>query len=68
MILASTVEVLARNHELKIPFNIEKFTALASRGVLEAMIKGFIKGGNLKLALEVLSVSRRDKRMLDPGI
>ncbi|XP_015960311.1 pentatricopeptide repeat-containing protein At2g01860 [Arachis duranensis] len=67
-ILASTVEVLARNHELKIPFNIEKFTALASRGVLEAMIKGFIKGGNLKLALEVLLVARRDKRMLDPSI
>ncbi|KAL1321282.1 hypothetical protein AAHE18_14G117100 [Arachis hypogaea] len=57
-ILASTVEVLARNHELKIPFNIEKFTALASRGVLEAMIKGFIKGGNLKLALEVLSETK----------
>ncbi|MED6113988.1 hypothetical protein PIB30_075920 [Stylosanthes scabra] len=67
-ILASTVEILARNHDLKIPFNIEKFTALASRGVLEAMIKGFIKGGNLKLALEVLSVARRDKRKLDPSI
>ena len=67
-ILASTVEVLAKNHELKIPFNIDKFIALASRGVLEAMIKGFIKGGNLKLAWKVLVVARRDKRMLDPSI
>lgn len=67
-ILASTVEVLARNHELKIPFNIDRYTGLASRSVLEAMIKGFIKGGKLRLAWKVLVVARRDKRMLDSSI
>ncbi|RDX73984.1 Pentatricopeptide repeat-containing protein, partial [Mucuna pruriens] len=67
-ILASTVEVLARNHELKIPFNINQYTGLASRDVLEAMIRGFIKGGNLRLAWKVLVVARRDKRMLDSSI
>ncbi|KAK7324530.1 hypothetical protein VNO77_28161 [Canavalia gladiata] len=67
-ILASTVEVLARNHELKVPFSIDQFTSLASRGVLEAMIRGFIKGGNLRLAWKVLVVARRDKRMLDSSI
>ncbi|CAJ1939565.1 unnamed protein product [Sphenostylis stenocarpa] len=41
---------------------------LLSRAVLEAMIKGFIKGGNLRLAWEVLVVARRDKRMLDSSI
>lgn len=67
-ILASTVEVLARNHDLKIPFNLEKFTGCANRGVLEAMIRGFIKGGNLRLAWKALVAARRDKRMLDPSI
>jgi pentatricopeptide repeat protein len=67
-ILASTIEVLAKNHELKVQFNLNKFTALASRGVLEAFIKGFLKGGNLRLAWKVLAVARRDKRMLDPSI
>ncbi|KAL3011468.1 hypothetical protein AAZX31_07G200100 [Glycine max] len=67
-ILASTVEVLARNHELRIPFNLGQYTGLASRAVLEAMIKGFIKGGNLRFAWKVLIVARRDKRMLDSSI
>lgn len=67
-ILASTVEVLARNHELKVPFNLEKITHMASRPVLEAMIRGFIKGGSLKLAWKFLVVARKGKRMLDPGI
>ncbi|XP_057421893.1 pentatricopeptide repeat-containing protein At2g01860 isoform X2 [Lotus japonicus] len=67
-ILASTVEVLARNHELKVPFNMDKFTGVASRNVLEAMIRGFIKGGNLRLAWKVLVTARREKRLLDPSI
>ncbi|KAF7809375.1 pentatricopeptide repeat-containing protein [Senna tora] len=66
--LASTVEVLARNHELKVPSNLHKFTRVATRAVLEAMIRGFIKGGSLKLAWKCLEVARKDKRMLDPGI
>ncbi|KAI4355913.1 hypothetical protein L6164_004638 [Bauhinia variegata] len=67
-ILASTVEVLARNHELKVPFNLETFIASATRGVLEAMVRGFIKGGNLKLAWKFVMVCRDSKRMLDSGI
>lgn len=67
-ILASTVEVLARNHELKIPFNLQKFTRMSSRTVIEAMVRGFIKGGRLKLAWKCLVVARKCKRMLDPGI
>ncbi|KAL5848001.1 hypothetical protein ACOSQ3_011525 [Xanthoceras sorbifolium] len=67
-ILASTVEVLARHHELKLPVNLEKFTSSASRGVLEAMVRGFIRGGSLKLALKLLFVAKNGKRMLDPSI
>ncbi|TXG51912.1 hypothetical protein EZV62_021081 [Acer yangbiense] len=67
-ILASTVEVLARHHELKMPFNLEKFSSLASRSVIEAMVRGFIKGGSLKLALKLLWVAKNNNRMLDPSI
>ncbi|KAK7308916.1 hypothetical protein RJT34_05255 [Clitoria ternatea] len=65
-ILASTIEVLARNHDLKV--NIDQFTGLASRSVVEAMIRGFIKGGSLRLAWKVLIVARKNKRMLDSSI
>ncbi|KAJ0025762.1 hypothetical protein Pint_09217 [Pistacia integerrima] len=67
-VLASTVEVLARHHELKVPLDLEKFTSLASRSVLEAMVRGFIGGGNLKLAWKLLLAARDGKRMLDPSI
>ncbi|KAF2324792.1 hypothetical protein GH714_017098 [Hevea brasiliensis] len=67
-ILASTVEVLARNQDLKVPFDIQKFTSLASRGVIEAMIRGFIRGRSLKLAWNLLSVATQDKRLLDPSV
>ncbi|KAF3442149.1 hypothetical protein FNV43_RR16065 [Rhamnella rubrinervis] len=67
-ILATTVEVLARNHELKVPFNLEKFVALASRNVIEAMVRGFTKGGSLHLAWKVLVIAKDGKRMLDPSI
>lgn len=67
-ILASTIEVLAGNHELKSLLNLNKFTGLASRRVLEALIKGFLKGGNLRPAWKVLAIARRDKRMLDSSI
>ncbi|KAI9117990.1 hypothetical protein K1719_011132 [Acacia pycnantha] len=66
-ILASTIEVLGRN-ELKVPFDLKKFTQMASRAVLEAMVRGFIKGGSLKLAWKLLLFARKGKRMLDPGI
>ncbi|KAK8509957.1 hypothetical protein V6N11_028965 [Hibiscus sabdariffa] len=67
-ILTSTVEVLARTHELKLPANLEKFTSSANRSLIEAMMKGFIKGGSLNLAWELLSVAKQSKRMLDPSI
>ncbi|GAV61041.1 PPR domain-containing protein [Cephalotus follicularis] len=67
-ILASTVEVLARNHKLKVPFNLEKFTSLASRGVLEATVRGFVKGGSLNLAWKLLMIAQDGNRMLDPSI
>lgn len=67
-ILASTIEVLAGNHELKVPTNLEKFACLASRGVIEAMVKGFIKGGNLNLAWKLLWVAKVHNRLLDSSI
>lgn len=66
--MATTVEVLARNHELKVPLNLEEFTELASRGVLEAMVRGFIKGGSLNLAWKLLVAAKKRKRMLDPSV
>ncbi|KAL0443788.1 UNVERIFIED_CONTAM: Pentatricopeptide repeat-containing protein [Sesamum latifolium] len=59
-ILASTVEVLARAHELKMPFNLDKFINLASRSVYEAMVKGFIKGGKLRLARRLVAAATEE--------
>ncbi|CAN4081976.1 unnamed protein product [Withania somnifera] len=67
-VLASTVEVLAGSNELKVPFDLEKFTGLASRGVYEAMLRGYIKGGSLKLALKLLSMAKESNRVLDTGV
>lgn len=67
-ILASTVEVLARNHELKLPLDLENFAGLASRGVIEAMARGFVRGGSLHLAWKLVQVAKDGKRMLDPSI
>ncbi|XP_052207701.1 pentatricopeptide repeat-containing protein At2g01860 [Diospyros lotus] len=67
-ILASTVEVLARTHELKMPFNMHKFTRLASRNVIVAMLRGFIKGGSLELAWKLFLAAKDSRRMLDSSI
>ncbi|KAL6536076.1 hypothetical protein OROHE_012920 [Orobanche hederae] len=68
-VLASTVQVLARAHELRMPFDFfDKFISLASRSVYEAMVKGFIKGGNSRLAWRLLSAATESKRMLDSGV
>ncbi|KAL6967912.1 hypothetical protein U1Q18_033719 [Sarracenia purpurea var. burkii] len=67
-ILASTVEVLARNRELKMPFDLQKFTSLASKSVIEAMLRGFIKGGSLELAWKLLVVAKDGRRLLDPSV
>uniref|UniRef100_A0A7N1A058 Pentatricopeptide repeat-containing protein n=1 Tax=Kalanchoe fedtschenkoi TaxID=63787 RepID=A0A7N1A058_KALFE len=66
--LASTVEVLARFHELKVPFDLDNFKDLASQTVMEAMVRGFMKGGSLKLAWKLISVARNSNRMLDSSI
>ncbi|KAK6944217.1 Pentatricopeptide repeat [Dillenia turbinata] len=66
--LASTIEILARSHELKIPFDLDKLTGLASRGVIEAMIRGFIRGGSLNLAWKLVSIAKNKKRVLDTSI
>lgn len=66
--LAATIEVLARNHELKMPFNLEKFVGLASRNVIEAMVRGFTKGGSLNLAWKVVLIAKDGKRMLGPSV
>ncbi|GAB4833017.1 hypothetical protein Ancab_007040 [Ancistrocladus abbreviatus] len=67
-ILASTVEVLARTHKLRFLSNLEKYASFAGKTVLEAMARGFIRGGNLNLAWRLLVTARNDKRMLDPSI
>ena len=67
-ILCSTIEVLAGSNELKVPFDLDKFTGLASRGVYEAMLRGYIKGGSLKLALKLLSIAKESNRVLDTGV
>lgn len=67
-VLASTVEVLARTRDLKMPFNLENFTGMASKNVYEAMIRGLITGGNLKLSWKLLSDARNGNRVLDASI
>ncbi|PWA96924.1 tetratricopeptide repeat (TPR)-like superfamily protein [Artemisia annua] len=67
-LLASTVEVLARNHELKLSFKLEKFLSLSSKNVYEAVVRGFIRSGNLKLAYKLLSAAKNRKMMLDSGV
>ncbi|PON45370.1 Pentatricopeptide repeat [Parasponia andersonii] len=66
--LVSTIEVLARNHALKVPFNLEKYVAFANRAVIEAMVRGFTKGGSLHLAWKLLSVAKDNNRMLDASV
>ncbi|XP_043691496.1 pentatricopeptide repeat-containing protein At2g01860-like [Telopea speciosissima] len=67
-ILASTIEILARAHGLKMPFDLEKFMSSASRTVIEAMARGFIRGGSLNLARKLLLVAKDNKRTLDASI
>lgn len=69
-VLASTVEVLARSNKLKMLFkwDDDKFIRLASRSVYEAMVRGSVKGGNLKTALKLLSAAKDGKRVLDASV
>ncbi|XP_077220428.1 tetratricopeptide repeat (TPR)-like superfamily protein [Tasmannia lanceolata] len=67
-ILGSTVEILARTRGLKKPFDVEKFTNSASRSVIEALARGFIKARSFNLARKLLLVAKDNKRTLDPSI
>ncbi|KAK9129225.1 hypothetical protein Sjap_009712 [Stephania japonica] len=67
-ILASTIEILARTRGLKMPPELEKLASSASRTVIEAMVRGFIRGGNLKHALKLLRIAKNANRSLDPSV
>nr|UPT48564.1 pentatricopeptide repeat protein AaPPR317 [Agave angustifolia] len=66
--LASTVEVLARSGKLKMEFELEKFLNSASRVVLEAMARGFIRAGNLGRARRLLLIAKQNNRTLDTSV
>lgn len=67
-ILASTVEILARYRELKLPFGLEKFMNSASRSVVEATAKGLIRAGSFGSARKLLLIAKDNNRTLDPSI
>ncbi|XP_062111923.1 pentatricopeptide repeat-containing protein At2g01860 [Humulus lupulus] len=67
-ILVSTIEVLARNHALKVPFDLKRFVGSASQSVIEAMVRGFTKGGSLHLAWKFLSLAKDNDRMLNSSV
>ncbi|EMS60142.1 hypothetical protein TRIUR3_23711 [Triticum urartu] len=67
-ILASTIEVLARFDELKLESALEECVPSASRAVLEAMVRGFIRAGKVGLARKLLELARMNKRTLHPSI
>ncbi|XP_057974440.1 pentatricopeptide repeat-containing protein At2g01860 isoform X2 [Malania oleifera] len=67
-VLASTVEVLAGTRHLKLPFNLARVASLASGSVIEAMVRGFIRGRNLNLAWKLLMIAKDGNKMLDSSI
>lgn len=67
-ILASTVEILARHRELKLPYGLEKFMSSASRSVVEAMARGLIRAGSLGHVRKLLLIAKDTNRTLDPSI
>lgn len=67
-ILASAVEVLARSGRLKMESQLEEYLNSASRSVVEAMARGFIRAGNLHRAQKLLLLAKDSKRTLDPSI
>ncbi|CAN8266841.1 unnamed protein product [Cochlearia groenlandica] len=64
-ILASTVHVLAKHHELKL---LKFDNRLASKNVIEGMIKGCIEGGWLNLARKLIIIAKSNNRILDSSI
>lgn len=67
-ILASTVEVLARNGQLRLDRRIEEYLNSASRTVVEAMARGFIKARNVNMARRILLFAKDNNRTLNSSI
>lgn len=67
-ILASAVEVLARFDRLKVESALEECVPTASRAVLEAMARGFIRAGKVGLARKLLELARINGRTLDASV
>ncbi|KAG6483087.1 pentatricopeptide repeat-containing protein At2g01860-like [Zingiber officinale] len=66
--LASAVEVLARCGQLRIEADLSRYLNSASRPVIEAMARGFLKAGCLSRARKILLFAKDNHRTLDPGI
>lgn len=66
-ILASTIEVLGMSSELKMP-NLDSFMSFASQSIYEAVIRGFIRSGNLRRAYKLVSAAKKSERMLSTSI
>lgn len=66
--LASAVEILARNGKLKMEFELDEFLNSASRNVLEAMARGFIRAGSLSRARKLLLIAKQNNRTLDSSV
>ncbi|KFK33418.1 hypothetical protein AALP_AA5G010100 [Arabis alpina] len=64
-ILASTIHVLAKHHELKL---LKFDNSLASKNVIEAMIRGCIEGGWLNLARKLILIAKSNNRVLDSSV
>ncbi|XP_078445955.1 tetratricopeptide repeat (TPR)-like superfamily protein isoform X2 [Wolffia australiana] len=67
-ILASAVEVLARNKKLKLGAPMETYLSTTSRTVMEAMARGFIRAGNVDLTRKIILFVRDNQRVLDAGV
>ncbi|RRT71045.1 hypothetical protein B296_00009526 [Ensete ventricosum] len=66
--LASTVELLARCGQLRMESEMGKYLNFASRTVIEAMARGFLRAGRLHRARKILLFAKDNKRTLDPSI
>ncbi|WOK94782.1 hypothetical protein Cni_G03487 [Canna indica] len=66
--LASTVEVLARYRQLRMETEMDQYLNSASRTVIEAMAKGFLRAGHLHRARKILLFAKDNKRTIDTSI
>ncbi|GAB4828439.1 hypothetical protein Ancab_035436 [Ancistrocladus abbreviatus] len=61
--MASVVEVLARTLKSKLPSSLEKYASFAGKTVLEAVARGFFRGGNLNFERKLLVAAKNVKRL-----